>query len=420
MNMNKKLAFTIAEALMSMLILSIFIGVSMRVFTKKHTKPVYNPTHGFYMCYRGLDNNVYQQIGSAAPTLRAGGTCEFTPVKNASYYVIYATGGGGGGNAGIGGAPADFQTLFVTNIADNLEITPGRGGTAGNNGESSFIRNTEPGASLEERLIVEVPGGLKGGETRIKQSYVRSCNTVPLATLLNTSTGRSYLDNNHDDTARCEVTATSFKASLCPHSHDDIRQENYIKSFYQDYARNAVNAANNWPYKNYDFTYGYDGNCIIQYTGSGSNYEYSKKYCIDHAKGDKLYYYNVSSHQWYLAGLNSDGSADCLTETLNYNDITINNDTDSFTVIRAKENGKFKYIIDLQYDLTKRNVTTLYKESGFGDYIESSSLRDANTAVLYHPEFRPLTPASRQFDPSAGDGGANGRAGIGGAVFIAW
>ena len=118
-----------------------------------------------------------------------------------------------------------------------------------------------------------------------------------------------------------------------------------------------------------------------------------------------------------------------MKETLDYSDIHIDDDTDSFTIIRSKENasgqiiGKFKYIIDMKYDLTNNNATEYYKGSGFGKYIESSSLRDNSIdSVLYLHGVRNLTSnvADKQFDPSSGDGGHKSRVGIGGAVLIAW
>lgn len=422
---NKKFAFTIAEALISMLILSIFIGVSMKVFTKKHTRPVYNATHGYYMCYRAIDGRVYKKIGSAPAEVQASGKCDFQPVKTATYYVIYAVGGGGGGNGTVGGAPAEFQTIFVTNIADSLVITPGTGGAYNTTGGNTRIENNDP--VVADREILTVSGGLKGGETKIKQGYVRSCKTVPLAKLIKTSEGKKYLDNNHDDKASCVVTNKYFEARLCPHSHNDIRQEDFVKDFYNSYAQTAYTATSSWTDKSYDHLYTVNGDCLILNSASASSITPIKKYCIDNTNGDKLYNYSTSRGNWYLAGLAEDGSATCLVERKYYDDIVINADTDSYTVIRT--GGKsttgtnteyFKYIIDLHYDLTQRNVTPYYKESGFGEYIESSSLRDATTAVLYNPGLRAQTPPTGRFDPSAGDGGCQNCAGIGGAVFIAW
>ena len=62
---KKKLAFTIAETLICMFILSIFIVLSMKVFTKKHQKPTYNPSHGYYMCYRDSAGRIMKKIGTA-------------------------------------------------------------------------------------------------------------------------------------------------------------------------------------------------------------------------------------------------------------------------------------------------------------------------------------------------------------------
>ena len=439
-NDNKKLAFTLAEALVSMLILSIFIGLSMKIFTKKHVKPVYNPTHGYYICYRGFTsdaerNKVYEKIGAAAPNEQSEGFCRFTPVKSANYYVVYAVGAGGGGNAQYGGAPGDFTTLFVTNIADPLNIYPGRPGVNGAEGEPTIIKNPD---SEPNNLILSVNGGLPGGAVNIKQEYVRDCKVVALASVLRgnatNNNVKDYVINRNSDKISCTPTKDYFYAELCPHSIHDIVQDKEIydnnsstnRSFYRTY----VTTASDWrsyfksTYVSKVFPYKYQDNCLIDGTDK-------LKYCFDPVNGDKLMKRDSVSSKWYYVNARTDNRPACLTRKFYYNQIEIDKNADSTTVIRTDNGnngaGEFKYIIDLHYDMSKVNNTKNISPSGFGDYLENSVLKDVTADVLYHSAYKQHTNdvADLRFDPSMGDGGpattkVPSGPGYPGAVFIAW
>lgn len=431
-NLDKKLAFTIAEALISMLILSIFIALSMKIFTKKHTKPVYNATHGYVMCYRDIaTGKVYRKHEAAAPVKQDNDYCEFKPASVANYFVLYAVGGGGGGAAAsidgknYGGAPGEFITIFVTNIADNIKMYPGKGGEIGKPGEPTYIRNNEEDVSDEERTLLTARGGLAGVVTHLEQEYIRSCKVVPLAKMLKTTEGKQYLDNNQTDAAGCDVNNKRLTASLCPHSLDDIKQKDEIIKFFGEYAKDSYYAT----YSSYSYWKGnsadyisnvkYDDNCIIIKS-------LKQKYCINKEKGDKLYACSTSlgtsggCANWYLVNANTNNSPKCKTDVFEYKDITIDSTTDSTSM--AKSHGDFKYLLDLHYDLSTRNSTKYISPSGFGEYLESSALKDDTTAVLYKKDWKNKTSnvASERFEPSQGDGGYYKEKGLPGAVFIAW
>ena len=407
--MNKKLAFTIAEALISMLLLSIFIGLSMKIFTKKHTKPVYNPTHGYVVCYRGIDDGlVYRKSGSAVATKTGKAYCDFTPVKSANYYVIYAVGGGGGGTSESGGAPGEFTTLFVTNIADPLKLYPGEAGLTGQSGKPTRITNTE----ATDNEIMSVSGGLPGGSTTIKRSYIRNCQVVPLASFLNVNTNKTFLSNNQADKAECEVKEDRVVAKLCPHSLDDIQQYSSVTDFYKKYAdrANAFYKLSGSSFYNPSVgRYTQESDCVINSDGSA-------RFCLDKDKGDKLY--KKVSGKWVLSDMSTNGT--CRTVPYLYSQIEVVQDVDSKTVVKTYDN--FKFILDLQYDMSKLNGTKYIKASGFGKYLESSAMKDSSTAVLYKPGDKTLTSndTSKQFDPSMGDGGYQNTKGFPGAVLIAW
>ncbi len=417
---NKKSGFTIAEALISMLILSVFIGLSMKIFTKKHTKPVYNASHGTYVCYRDADGNLHSKFGAQENSV-SGDHCVFRPAKTATYYVLSAVGGGGGGNSTKGGSAGQFETMFLTNIADDLKIYPGAAGQPYYKGSDTVVKNNS------DEVLLSVKGGLEGTDNPlIKKEYVRSCQVVPLAKILDDPTKKSKINNSQADDAKCDVGFSAFTAKLCPTESNikDYNQKEQIHDFYYRYAQYAYNATNNNAWKqdtNNGVTYPAlvsvdddddDGVWMYDNAACKSVYCAGKKYVFD-SKGDKLYYYPSGKNgPSYLLSNSGDKDAlnDCLTENLSYNSdiLVINGTTDSYSVIRATD--KFKYIIDLKYDLTKSNTTEDYIGSGFGEYLKNASLKDVTTQVLFMGDT----------DVSMGDGGAKNQPGMPGAVFIAW
>lgn len=412
---KKKLAFTIAETLICMFILSIFIVLSMKVFTKKHQKPTYNPSHGYYMCYRDNAGRIMKKIGNAEPTGPYPDGCDFQPVKAANFYVMYAVGGGGGGNGSYGGGPGAFTTLFLTNIADTLKIIPGKGGAYNTNGEETIIKNNNPAAGADVNVLV-AQGGLKGGVSRVEKDYIRGCTAVPLSKLLEYSSAKNYINTNIADKAECSVGTSSLSASLCSHRYEDVHQYDVIygnsSSFWKTYKNDMSYAVQDSYLKSlttsYHSKYRFNGNCLER----GSS---DQKYCFE-ADGDKLYQYSYS-YGWYLVNQNTNKTSKCLTESMSYS-FNLDDDKDSEIIIR--DGTYFKFIFDMHYDLTKRNVTSYIKESGFGDYIINSGMKDESTAAFFYPESKSLTNPSKQFIPAAGDGGHRNNAGFPGAVFIAW
>ena len=402
---------------------------------------MYNASHGYYMCYRSLtDGKVYEKFGAAAEVPQKNGAvdseyCGFSPVHSASFYVVYAVGGGGGGSSSIGGAPGEFMTLFVTNIADNLKIYPGVAGSKNNPGGLTKILNNE------DKEILSVKGGLAGGESRIQQKYIRECTVVPLASFINDSASKSYI-NASGSNIKCEVTDSAVIATMCPRSNDDIVQDKEIIKFYSYYSRVArsfyVNPANtdyNYCTKkagvctapneiNVYRRYVYNDDCIEGYPMYGATDGYYK-YCKNDDVGDKLYkkaHRTTAASQYTLVGTKS---TDCKKVTMYYNtgdDLKINAESDSNVVVRTKDN--FKFILDMYYDMSRFNNTKYIKPSGFGEYITNSALKDDTTAVLFDKtadaKLRTSDIAAKQFEPSMGDGGHSGFPGYPGAVFIAW
>ncbi len=89
---NHKKGFSLAEALISMLILSIFFGIAAKMVTQRPKQEYIVSPHGFFECYKDTDGTIkVNGTGLDSPTT---GTCEFTPAKNTSVYnlVLYSYG----------------------------------------------------------------------------------------------------------------------------------------------------------------------------------------------------------------------------------------------------------------------------------------------------------------------------------------
>lgn len=96
--------FSLAEALITLLIVCIISLASTPVITKKvRNKKNSQKTHGEYFCYID-DNNIYHSVLKTGTVEKHDALstqyCEFSPPSNASDFLIMTIGGGGGGGAG--------------------------------------------------------------------------------------------------------------------------------------------------------------------------------------------------------------------------------------------------------------------------------------------------------------------------------
>lgn len=89
---NKKFGFSLAEALVSMLVMSMFFIATSKIITTKPKKEVQANKHGYFECY--YDGGVLKQKrsdGSYAgeATIASGNVCTFTPPKGIAFALIY-------------------------------------------------------------------------------------------------------------------------------------------------------------------------------------------------------------------------------------------------------------------------------------------------------------------------------------------
>ena len=98
--------FTLAEALVALLVITIIIAASLPIITKKK-RSIDRVTHGAYACYwqngQLIGRYLIDQKTATGKTYydstegRYG--CEFTPPAGAKNFVVTTVGGGGGGAA---------------------------------------------------------------------------------------------------------------------------------------------------------------------------------------------------------------------------------------------------------------------------------------------------------------------------------
>ena len=95
---NKKFGFTLAEALMALLVISLITIASIPVITKKK-RMVESSVHGKWMCTIDDDGDhiVYGSESNPFGWVKSGSKCRFLVPRDARAFTVSAIGGGGGG-----------------------------------------------------------------------------------------------------------------------------------------------------------------------------------------------------------------------------------------------------------------------------------------------------------------------------------
>jgi hypothetical protein len=400
-----KKAFTIAEMLMCMLIMSVLVALSIKVFTRHHQKQMYNPVHGYFLCYKdATTGKVMQKNGSSDVEVMNSGYCSFRPVKSANYYVVYSVGGGGGGGSTYGGSQGEFTSLFLTSIADTLSIYPGDGGTYNTNGGNTYIKNPD-----NEIILVDT-GGLLGKLNSITYENVESCEAYALPKVLENKNFK--IDTS--DIPKCKVGRTGIEASVCSPDIESTNQDEDINSFFDDlntarayYSSKSVTRSNT----KYDGKYTYDlssnrlyyvSNPVTKVLTNADRYYDGDKHA--------LYGYSTLHNSWYYIGVplnnNSSQSPTCVSETLSYSDILLNKDDSGRYITRTSSSSSplFKIIIKLNKNLSETNLSSGESNSEFVTFVQNSGLLNTSFSLI----------------KNAGKGGKVKKSGYPGAVMISW
>lgn len=192
---NKKFnGFSLLEAVVVMLIVSIFVAMVANVIPKKAKKKVASEAHGRFECYYGADGVLYQQTFTEHSTTgvkkatEVGGTatsCVFQTPYYAKYVIIDAVGGGAGGGTGVTGGEGKFTSVFYTSISKSYTITPGLGGAYNTDGAPTVIdtgngKVTARGGSARASILNTETSDIQSCVvTEYNKSSLYDCKTTP-------------------------------------------------------------------------------------------------------------------------------------------------------------------------------------------------------------------------------------------------
>lgn len=174
MNSNKlKKAFTVAEALIILLAVSLLAVAAIPALTRKHVKI---GTHGRWICTVDENGNHYvatEYKGKFSDFQYVGASCSFTPPANAQNISIKAVAGGGGGARGESGdeeviySSDSYGEVFVTSVPNEgyyRVIAVGGGGSGGGIGCGEYKKYYKDATTLfDEDLSLNMPGGSNTG-----------------------------------------------------------------------------------------------------------------------------------------------------------------------------------------------------------------------------------------------------------------
>ena len=132
---NKSKAFTITEALIVMILVTIFVAATANVFVKRTQDKVKAEAHGRLECvYIGnqlYQHKVFQGKDNGLEALPSGQDyCEFTPNRFLRYVMINMVGAGTdaevSGSSANGGTAGTYKSLFYPNPLYKYRLYPGK------------------------------------------------------------------------------------------------------------------------------------------------------------------------------------------------------------------------------------------------------------------------------------------------------
>ena len=228
MNMNNKFkkGFSLFEAFVVMLIVSIFVALMANTVAHRPKEKVASEAHGRFECYFDPSNKkLYQQMytegsttGRKLATKEVGfekedgsiemkKVCEFVPPSYAKYLIIDAVGGGAGGSPAGGASEGQFVSTFYASIERKYYILPGQGGkrktgaNAAENGETTIVKNQD------NEVMITAEGG----------KAVSSLENTALSDVLACSITEWPTDEQYDChiTPTCQIIDGKVEVSFC-------------------------------------------------------------------------------------------------------------------------------------------------------------------------------------------------------------
>lgn len=138
--------FSLAEALITLLIVCIITLASVPVITKKK-RNLEQMSHGEWTCEINEEGKHASWSEDSPSPVVNDGYCDFVPPPRAKSFIIKAVGGGGGGGAGFSELklvtlyPGDNRTIdFLANNSYEVALIGGGGGGGGGNDERGGTR----------------------------------------------------------------------------------------------------------------------------------------------------------------------------------------------------------------------------------------------------------------------------------------
>ena len=133
MHKKRKFGFSIAEALMALLVVSLITIAAIPVITKKK-RDSSQSVHGEWVCYlNNAGQHVTKMTANGKTTTSTGSSCTFAPPGRAQNFSVKVVGGGGGGAAGRKPTPKiyTYSTSFRPDENGDYNVIVVGGGGAG-------------------------------------------------------------------------------------------------------------------------------------------------------------------------------------------------------------------------------------------------------------------------------------------------
>lgn len=207
LKLNKKSGFSLFEACVVMLVVSVFFAVSASVIPHRPKPKPEAEGHGRFECYY-KGNTLYQQVfqGTSSSGIQQVAKCRFNPPVYAKYIVVNAVGGGAGGSGSNGGEPGYFYSSFHSSARAAFVTVPGKGGGAGVDGSPTevFYENEE-----HKDPVVTSPGGKSNREWKdLTINDVKQCAITEGQSTANTNIACGSIP-------RCQIVGDKLYVSFC-------------------------------------------------------------------------------------------------------------------------------------------------------------------------------------------------------------
>lgn len=207
--LHRMSGFSLFEACVVMLVVSIFLAVSASVIPHKSKPKTEADGHGRFECYY-KSGKLYQQVfqGISASEEQEVTKCRFNPPIYAKYVVVNAVGGGGGGSSSNGGEPGTFYSSFHSATRAALVTTPGKGGNAGVDGTATNVYYENEESSTDTPLV-----SAAGGKSNREWSQLTVDDIEQCAITAGDSTDDT--DIACGSIPRCQIIGDKIRVDYC-------------------------------------------------------------------------------------------------------------------------------------------------------------------------------------------------------------